>query len=211
MDGLPIPTILVALWVTVAVVFVLLAKRHARKSSENTRRLAIELGLSIAEQPPVFGVFSRRPEVAGEREGKLTRLERFSTGSGKNRQQWVALAVRPRLRGRLEFRLSPESFGNKVRGLFGYKEIKVGDPRFDRDWYVETNLEAFFRDALLPELRERLQQLRQEGLKGRFETHDGDVRYVEPGSLGSDGQRRRLVLAADMVSTLAEVVEVAAG
>ncbi len=211
MNDVSILLLIFGFWGLVVGGAVVLAVRFSRKANAMVRRLATELGLSVREPEPLWGVFPRQLQVEGEREGKATRIVRFTTGSGKHRQHWFALAVRPRVRGRLEFRLSPEGFGNTLRGLFGYKEIKLGDPRFDAAWYVETNQEEFLREALVPELRERLQHLRSEGLKGRFETHDNEVRYVERGALGSDAQRRRVVLAADMVSTLAEVVEVAAG
>ncbi len=210
MPPFPFELLVFAFWGLFVIGTIVVVVRAGRKSGENLRRLAVELGLTLREQAPVLGIFPRRPEISGEREGKATRVVHFTTGSGKNRQHWIALAVRPRVRGALEFRLSPEGFANTVRGLFGYKEIKVGDERFDAAWYVETNQAEFLRAALVPELRERLMQLRQEGLKGRFETHEGEVRYVERGALGSDAQRRRFLLAADMTSTLAEVVEVAA-
>lgn len=202
--------VFIGLWLLAAVAIVVLGRRQAKKVAENTRRLAGELGLQVEERPPVWGVFHRSPEVGGHFEGKATRLYPFSTGSGKNRQRWTAMAMLPRRRGELEVRLSPEGFGNKLRGLFGYKEIKLGDERFDANWYVETNQPEFLREALVPELRQRLQQLRSAGLKGVFETRDGEVRYVERGSLGGDAQTRRFRQAAGMVSLLVEVVEVAA-
>jgi hypothetical protein len=98
--------------------------------------------------------------------------------------------------------------------LFGAKEIQVGDEGFDRTWFIQTNQPEFFRAALLPELRAKINALIHDlGTQARgmeFKLEGAAVRYAEMGTFADGDSCQRCQRAADIVGDLADLAEVAA-
>lgn len=177
--------------------------KSTRRIRENMARLAADLGLRLdpPEQPKSWLAPPQR--ALGHIRGKAVLIHTYSTGSGKSRRTWTALAVTPNLKGNLTFSLSREGFGTRVRQLFGAKEITVGNREFDEAWFVQTNDPDFLRAALLPELQQKFRPFR-----GTFKLENSAVSYVEEGIIQNDERRLRYVQAADLVCDLADVAEV---
>ncbi len=195
--------------IALIVLVIWLAKEHARKTREMLHAFAQRAGLRIQEQT-VLG-FTSVQSLEGEQAGRAVRYWTYSTGSGKSRTTWVAVAVRPRAEGGLQFDLTRQSFGSKIMEMFGVKEIKVGDPVFDAAWFVRTNQPDFLAAALVPSIRARLMAEPAGRWGARYKLENGLVQYVEQGHLSSAEVLARLERQLPLLHELADVAEVFAG
>ena len=188
------------------------AARLSRQTGENIRRLAETLGLQFTDKPPAFGMFFTDARAAGQLRGKRVEVFPFATGSGKSRVQWSAVSAALPSPSGLTFHLRRQGFGTKFMELFGAKEITVGDAEFDAAWFIQTNQPEFLREALLPELRGKINLLvRELGTQARgmeFKLEQNVVRYAEIGSFYNGDTCKRCERAADIVCDLADVAEV---
>ncbi len=188
-----------------------LVAAQSRKAHQHFTALAQRLGLTPRPVQPKFGGFWPQGEATGLLRGKPARLYGYTTGSGKSRTVWSALSIQPHEHGGLTFSLTPQGIGSKFAELFGAREINVGDPAFDKAWFIQTNRPEFFAAAFLPELRARLTAAfhnrphpRQPSLK-----LDGShIVYVEAGDFNSDARRDRFVHVSEVLCDLADVAEV---
>jgi hypothetical protein len=203
-DGIMVTILVGGFFGFLGLVFWLTLRAH-RKARENLQEMARALEWEFHAPRR----WTELPVVTGARRGKPVKVFSYTTGSGKQRQTWAALVVAPASPTRLTFALSRQGFGARLQEVFGAKEIVVGDPAFDAAWFIQTNDPDFFRAALIPELRARLQAARAEGAKGRFELKDGVVGYVEEGSFYSPARCRRYAKMVDLLCDLADVAEVA--
>ena len=206
------PLLMIGFFVVIAVLIGAAAVRQGKRAAENVRQPAGLLGLQFEDKPPVLGVFYSGARAAGQLRGKRVELFPFSTGSGKSRVQWCAVSATLTVPGRLTFHLRRQGFSTKVMELFGAKEIEVGDAEFDRAWFIQTNQPAFLREALLPELREKITALmRESGASARgmeFKLDGNTVRYAEIGTFSDPARCQRCGRAAEIVCDLADVAEV---
>ncbi len=185
-----------------------LAAKASKASHANGEALAARLGLSLEATAPWLGWFYPAPRGSGRVRGKRMEFFSYTTGSGKSRKSWVALAVTPARNSGLTFALTRQGLGSRVRSLFGATEIEVGDRHFDERWFIETNQPDFFRAALLPELRAKLMELDRKGLPGSLRTENGTVKYAEPGTFQDRARCERLAALGDVLCDLADIVEV---
>lgn len=177
--------------------------RYSARAHENMRRLAGSLGIDFVDAPPKLGLFYPEPRAAGRIRGKAVKLFNYTTGSGKSRRTWSALAVTPAAAGSLTFAFSRQGFASAVKSLFGAKEITVGHAEFDRTWFIQTNQPDFFRAALLPEVQEKFCPF-----KGAFKLEQGVVTYVEDGMFSDEERCRRFETAVPLACDLADIAEV---
>lgn len=187
-----------------------LAAAQSRKAHRNFTTLAQRLGLTPAQVRPKFGLWPQG-RAEGLLRGKPSRLYGYTTGTGKNRTVWSALSVQPRAHGGLAFSLTPQGLGSKLAELFGAREITVGDPAFDRAWFIRTNQPEFFSAAFLPELRARLTaavQTRPGPRQPSLKLDGAEVVYVEAGDFNSSALRERFALVSEVLCDLADVAEV---
>ena len=190
------------------------AARMSKRTANNLRQMAATLGLTYTGQPPSLGMFYTQARAEGPLRGKQVALFPFFTGSGKSRTQWCAVSATVPVACSLTFHLRRQGWGTKVMEVFGAREIQIGDAEFDRGWFIQTNQPEFFREALLPELREKVQALVRgadtsaRGVELRLDK--GVVRYAEIGSFASAASCQRCLRAADVVCDLADLAEVAA-
>lgn len=174
----------------------------SRKALENVKHLADRLRLRVTENKPVLG-FQRSPEAMGIIRGKKVRIYNYTTGTGKSKTTWSAVAVTPALHSKLTFALTHQGIGTKLLEVFGAREIKVGDAAFDRDWFIRTNDPGFFSAALLVEMQQKIQ-----ANKGRWKLADGQVIYSERGSFTDVGRTARFDSVVDVACDLADIAEV---
>jgi hypothetical protein len=207
-----VPFLMIGLFAAGIGLVVWAAARQGRRTTENVRELAGQLGLEFSAGEPVLGVFYPAARATGQIRGKRVELFSFATGSGKSRVQWCAVSAAVAGAGGLTFHLRRQGFGTKFMALFGAKEISVGDPEFDRAWFIQTNQPEYFRAALLPELREKISALvREPGRPARgieFKLEAAVVRYAEMGTFASADSCRRCRRAAEIVCDLADLAEV---
>lgn len=188
-----------------------LVAAQSRKAHERFIQFAERLRLTAKRVEPKFGGFFPQSEATGERRGKQVRLYGYTTGSGKSRTIWSALSVHPREVRGLTFSLTPQGLGSTFAELFGAKEITVGDPAFDKAWFIRTNQPEFFTAALLPELRARLTaafDVRPRAWQPSIKLEHDAVIYAEAGDFNSEGRRERLALLVEVLCDLADVAEV---
>lgn len=183
---------------------------ETRKSAGNMRGLSEALGLAVAPTATVLGIFHREARASGRVRGKFVEVFSFSTGSGKSRTQWSAITATPKATGGLIFSIRPQNFGTRIMEVFGSKEIQLGDPEFDRRWFVQTNQPDFFRAALLPEMRAKITALVLDGQSrgAKLELENSVVRYAEIGSFSSAPRTARIREASAVVCDLADIAEV---
>lgn len=184
------------------VVILRVAASTSRKALENMHRLADRLKLQVTANKPVLG-FHQSPEATGIIRGKAVRIYNYTTGTSKSKNIWAAVAVTPAAHGDLTFQLSHQSFGTKVMELFGAREIKVGNPAFDREWFIRTNAPDFLTAALLPEVQQKIQ-----AHKGTWKLEDGIVLYAEKGSFTDARRCERFPTVVDTACDLADIAEV---
>ena len=209
-----LPLLMIGFFVVVIGLIGWAAARQTKLAAENVRRMAGKLGLEFAVKPPTLGLFYSEARATGQMRGKQVTLFPFATGSGKSRVQWSAVSAAVPTPTSLTFHLRRQGFGTKIMELFGAREIQVGDAEFDGLWFVQTNQPEFFREALLPELREKINALvRELGTQARgmeFKLEQNSVRYAEIGSFSQEDCCQRCLRAADIVCDLADVAEVSA-
>ena len=182
--------------------------KASAKARRNGEALAARLGLGFEPKRPALGWFHAPPRGSGTIRGKSVEFYTYSTGSGKARTQWAAITVKPTAAGQLSFKLSRQNFATRVSELFGAKEIQVGDAGFDQRWFVQTNQPDFFRAALLPELRAKLDVLEAQGLTGDLMLKDGVVQYRERGSFYDEALCVRIAAMAEVGCDFADIAEV---
>lgn len=210
-----VPLLMIGLFVVVIGLAVRAGIRQGKRARDNVCELAESLGLQMAETPPTLGVFYTDLRAGGTRRGRRVEVFAYATGSGKSRTQWCAVSAAAPGAGGLTFHLQRQGFATKLVGMFGVKEITVGDAEFDRAWFIQTNQPDSFGAALLPELREKITALVQEpGSPARglqFKLEQGVVRYSEMGNFADTHRCQRCLRAADIVCDLADAAEVVAG
>ncbi|MBS0663867.1 MAG: hypothetical protein JSR48_11435 [Verrucomicrobia bacterium] len=188
------------------------AIRDNRIAAEQLRRLAEQFGLNVeASSASALGLQKLR--ARGNWRGRPLEFFSYTTGAGKSRTVWCAVAVTPRTADGLTLALQRQGLGTKVLELFGASEIEVGDRAFDDVWFVQTNQPDFLRAALIPELRAKVNALAEaKGVRGlRLMIENGQARYAEQGTFANAALVERLARAAEVVAELADVAEVAAG
>lgn len=184
------------------------AIQHQKKVRANLEALAARLGLQVTGDPRKA---LARAGVEGVRQGKQVRFWTYSTGSGKSRQTWCAAAVTARAHGGLEFEFQRQGVGTKIMEWFGAKEIQVGDPAFDRDWFIRTNQPDFLAAALVPEIRSRLAALREVATRRPIRLEAGVVQLALAGTFASERVIARLESSLPLLFDLADIAEVFAG
>jgi hypothetical protein len=182
------------------------ARAHAQKTRGKLHAFAQRAGLRIQEQT-VLG-FTSVQSLEGEQSGRIVRYWTYATGSGKSRTHWVTVGVRPRGDGGLQFDLTRQNFGSKILQMFGVREVQVGDPVFDRAWFVRTNQPEYIRVALMPEMRAKLLAAPAGRWGVRYKLEGGWVQYVEQGHLGGTEVVERLEKQLPLLHELADVAEV---
>lgn len=182
---------------------------HTRKTRELLQAFAQRAGLRIQEQT-VLG-FTSVQSLEGTQAGRAVRYWTYTTGGGKSRTTWVAVAVRPRAEAGLQFDLTRQNLGSKIMEMFGVKEIRVDDPAFDAAWFVRTNQPDFLAAALVPSIRARLMAEPAGRWGARYKLENGLVQYVEQGHLSSAEVIARLERQLPLLHELADVAEVFAG
>lgn len=186
-----------------------LAAKSAQKTRIRIEQLAANLGLTVEPARVTLGIFHHAPKVTGLRRGKKMEIFSYTTGSGKSRTHWAAIAATPRADGGLTFSITRQGFGSKIAELFGSREIQVGNPAFDSAWFIQTNRPDFFSAALLPELQAKITAATQNASRGAtFKLEHGRVVYAEIGSFYDQARCARFENAADVVCDLADVAEV---
>jgi hypothetical protein len=184
------------------------AVQHQKKVRANLEALAARLGMQVTGD---LKSLLASGGVAGTYQGKAVRFWTYSTGSGKSRRTWCAVGVKPRAHGGLQFELQRQGFGTKIMEWFGAKEIQVGDPAFDRDWFIRTNQPEFLAAALVPEIRAKLTSLKLAASEKSFRLEAGEVQLSTPGTFGSDQVVARLESCLPLLFDLADIAEVYAG
>lgn len=199
---------IVVLGLAVMVGVIVLSVRAHRKGLENLAALARRLGLQVVRGKRVLGLEQHR--IVGRWQGRNVRFWTYSTGTGKSRKQWIAVAVETPTAHDVAFELRPQGVLTKISEFFGAKEVQVGDARFDAEWFITTNRPVEFAAALLPEIQQKLSAARAAGARGSFARKDGWVSYVEPGAFSSAGALARLEAALPALVDLADVADVCA-
>lgn len=192
----------------VLVVIVVAARLAEKKAAANMAKLAARLGLGHR----IAGKFIKKHSLAGELRGRPAEVYKYTTGSGKSQQTWVALAVTVRKTGGLTFSIERKLvFLEFVARMFRRNEAKTGDVEFDKAWLLKTNQPDFMRAALLPELRQKIDGLVASGARApNFKLEICRVVYSEQGLLSTEAVCDRIAQAVDVVCDLGDVVEVGA-
>lgn len=183
-------------------------RAQARKVRDQMHGFAGARNLRLQEET-VLGFVSVK-SLEGQQSGRMIRYWTYSTGSGKSRTNWIAVGVQPRAATGLQFDLTRQNFGSKILGMFGVKEIQVGDPAFDAAWFVRTNQPDFLGAALVPSIRTRLMADPKGRWGSRYKLDGGLVHYVEQGWFNGTAALERLEQQLPLLHELADVAEVSA-
>lgn len=184
-----------------------LGRKQQRRVRTLLTALAQRLGLELKTRPAKFG-FEPTPTVEGPHRGRAVRFFSFTTGSGKSRTTWCAVSAAFAGAGTFTLDLQAQNIVGRIAVALGMQDIRIGDPAFDEAFIIKSNDPAYAAAALLPEIRARLLGERQHGATGHLAVKDGEVRYAEIGSFGSEAQVNRLASMLEVACDLAEVAEV---
>lgn len=201
------PFIAIGAFVAIFIVFVLLGVRQSRRARENLAALALRLGLPPPEEPAGFWGRLRAPSFRGSVRGRQLRVYTYSTGSGKNRTQWCALALSINNPGGLKLGIARENLLTRAGRAFGLNDVATGDEAFDRAFYVKSNDATYVRAALLPEVRARIAETWRQGARGAIKVEGGEISYAEAGTFASRRICERWPVMVDLAFLLADVVE----
>ncbi len=197
-----IPFAMIGLFVTVMV----FAFRQTAKVRKEFPRWVEELGWTAKPMTS----WTTPPEATGVHAGRSGRVFTYTTGSGKSRVSWAAIELASGVSSGLELQLTRQNFGSKVAGWFGVKEIEVGDAAFDERWFIRTNRPDYMKAALLPEFRQRIDELAARGGRGmKLEIKEGRAIYSEQGFFNPQ-VRARVAAALPVLADLAALAEVEA-
>lgn len=200
--------VIVVLGLVVMAGVVALSIRAHRRGLANLAALAERLGLQVVRGKRVLGWEQHRLE--GRLQRRQVRVWTYTTGTGKSRKQWIAAGIATPAAGDVVFELRAQGMLTKLSELFGAKEIRIGEPRFDAEWFIVTNRPVEFAAALLPEIQLKLSAARAAGAPGVFARKDGWVTYVEPGSFSRPMAVAHLESALPALIDLADVADVCA-
>lgn len=201
--------LLISVVVLVVVGLVIVAAvGQQRRAKANLTALAERLGLQLVMAKKAFGLTEAR--VEGRWQGRDVRFWTYSTGSGKSRREWVVAGVDTPRGGDVAFELRTQGMLTKISEFFGAKEIQVGNPRFDAEWFISTNRPTELGAALLPEIQEKISALHAAGAKGTYVRKESWVCYVEQDTFSSEAAIARLEGALPVLADLADVVDVCA-
>jgi len=195
--------------VVVAVAFVaVIAVVQAKKARVNLEALGGRLGLKLDTQ----GRYFKKYRLLGEFRGRPVEVFSYTTGSGRSKRTWAAVAVQVKATGGLTFSLKRRmTFFEVVAKLFRKNEAKIGDETFDKKWVLTTNRPDFMCTALLPEMREKILRLSGGSFaSGFYKCETYKVQYAEQGSFATAKVCARFDNLAALVCDLADVVEVGA-
>lgn len=195
--------VILAVLVFMATLFVVTLCRH-RRSDETLIALSQRLGLELKLESRTTG--QRAVRVEGRREGRRVEIWGFTSGFGKKRRRWVAVGLHPQECGTISIRIDPRGSGPPAE-LPGEQEIRLGDRRFDPVWIVRTNRPDIFGGALRQEVRTKMLELLEMGLKGAYRLEGGRVMYVEEGTFADKGVAEHLELALSVLHHLVLVIE----
>ena len=109
---------------------------------------------------------------------------------------------------KLNLRAQGSALYEKVAGMFGYKDIVVGDPVFDSVFAVGGSDEEFIKAALIPEIRARLIAFWPKAGGGRIKVEDGEAVYEEMGNFSRERCREHLEKAFPVLADMAAIAEV---
>lgn len=188
---------------------VLLARRQAKRARANLATVASELGLQLVEKPPLLGFFPQAPTASGRHGGRAIAFHTYTTGSGKQRQTWRALAVSCDNPHELFLQLGTQNFLTMLAEKFGSQDVKVGEPTFDERFVLKTNAPEFVRAALLPEIRRGLLAGWSARASGaHVKLAGGQLLYSELGSFADPAGVARMRTLLDPLLALAALPEV---
>lgn len=197
-----IPLVMVGLFATI----VGLGLRHTLKLRKEFPLWAEELGWKPEPMPS----WTTPPVANGVYGGRRGRVFSYTTGSGKSRVNWAAIQLMIVPASGMEVEITRQGFGTKVAALFGVKEIEVGDAAFDARWFIRTNRPDYIKAALLPEFRQRIDELAARGGRGmKLEIKEGRAIYSEQGFFNAP-VRARVAAALPVLADLAALAEVEA-
>jgi hypothetical protein len=199
-----IPVVVVT---SVAVAVIALSLVQAKKASNNLLVRGDKLGLRLDTQ----GRYFKKHRLTGELRGKPAEVFAYTTGSGKTRQSWAAIAVRAKAASELTFSLKQRTpFFDIVARLFRKNVVGSGDLSFDKKWSLQSNQPDFMRSALLPEMRGNITRLNAGGLAsgGHYKYELNTVQYAEPGTFSNAKFCARFPKIAEIVCDLADVADV---
>lgn len=186
-----------------------LGRRQAEKAKENLAALARELGLHLEEKPLVLGVLPQVPTASGRFGGRAIRFHSYTTGSGKHRQTWQALAIACDNSHGLILQLGTQNFLTALSVKLGMQDVKVGDPAFDERFVLKTSDPDFVCAALLPEIRAGLLanwSSRAMGANVKLEAQE--LIYAELGSFSDPTVTARMKALLEPLLALAALPEV---
>ena len=202
-----LPFVFLAVFLVIGSLAVVAGLKQQRQAREQLAGLARRFGLELLRQPAKLG-FEPPPTVVGRYRNRPVRFFNYTTGSGKSRTTWSAVAATAAGAGSFTLELFPENFLTRVGAALGLQDIRVGDPAFDQAFMVKSSDPAYAAAALLPEIRARLLAERQRGARGHLTIKGGEVRYAEIGAFDNAARVNRLTDMLEAACDLAEVAEV---
>jgi hypothetical protein len=203
-----VPLLILPVFVIVGALGIRAAIRQQRQARVRLAALAERFHLQLQAAPAGRLGVQPPPVVAGAYRNRAVRFFTYTTGAGKSRTTWCAVAAAAAGAGGLTLDLFPQNFLTHLGVALGMQDIQVGDPAFDPLFVVKSNDPAYAAAALLPEIRARLVEERGRGALGHLTVRNGEVRYAEIGGFAQEARVARLAEMLDPVCDLAEVADV---
>jgi len=202
-----LPFLFIAIFLVLFAAVLIGAKKQSEKAHANLTRMAQRMGWAPPEPFKASLLRSSPMALAGAFRGRQMRVFTYTTGSGKNRTHWCAIAARVDNAAKLTLRLGKENALTRFGRKFGLDDVSVGNAAFDEEFYVKSNKPEFISVALIPEIRQRIGQLWHDQPRGAIEVEGGEVKFSESGTFANDSMCDRFIAAAEVICDIAEVAD----
>lgn len=171
--------------------------------------LSLHGGKPLLPGVPLLGFLCSPLYLEGQYRGRKARIAQEWRSQGNNRVQYTVVSLEMAPEAKVDFSMYRKGFFERFGTFLGMQDVKTGDEEFDSMVVVKSNPPEFAQAALLPELRERLEELYKH-LKGngRMQTKNGSVRYDEMGALHKKKLTARLPLVLDLLADMAAAIDV---
>ncbi len=209
-------SVVVFLVINVAIVLVIVrvAGGASRKRSEHLEWLADHLGLSLAGGEPrypkaKFLEFIRHPlRIEGERHGIGIQIYHYTVSSGQSSTTYTTVRTTIANPRELTFRFGKENLFTKIGKSLGMQDIDTGDAHFDDLFRVKCNDEAFIRQALLEQVKDRfLDAWEHHKAKGAIRLEEETLSYDEIGIIHDEATRSRAAAITELICDLGGIVQ----
>jgi hypothetical protein len=209
-----IPLVVIIVIADIAVLVVILraikGKRDVHMLQLGERfGLGVTGGEPLLPQVPFLKGLRKPVQLVGEYRGRLLKIYHYTVGSGKNSTTYATARIVGFAGNAITFEVRKEGVISKLGKVVGIQDVRVGDERFDKLFFLKASDPDFIAVTFLPEIRTEFYRVWEElDAKGTIRLDGEELRYDETGKIHNDAGRLRFEAVVDLLTDLAKAVAV---